>query len=433
LTPHQHIRALLDRIEAANPQLNAFLNVDAEGALAAAEASGRRWRAAAPRSALDGMGFGIKANIAVAGWPWHGGILAYAGRAADHDAAIVARLRALGGVPLGLLNMDEGALGARGDNLAFGRCVNPRAPGRSAGGSSSGAAAATASGLCDAALGTDTMGSVRIPAAFCGVAGHLPLKGALSSDGVMPLSFTLDAVGVLARRPEEAAAVMRGLTSGRRGAHAPGAGQGRCAVLHAIGGVAPDAAVLGALDACAAEAVRIGLKLEPLDLPSDAARGLSRACLFIVEAEAALEHEAALQRNPEGFGGAFQGMLAWAARQPALRLAEAYRTLERARRALREALAPFDFVLSPTTPFPAWPLDGAEPRGVGDFTLLANAAGLAATAFPVFASGAGPPLSAQLMGWSDQGTLRTAARLARGAEVRSDGSPLAGPRPTVSI
>jgi Asp-tRNA(Asn)/Glu-tRNA(Gln) amidotransferase A subunit family amidase len=126
-------------------------------------------------------------------------------------------------------------------------------------------------------------------------------------------------------------------------------------------------------------------------------------------------------------------MLAWAARQPAPRLAEAYRTLERARRVLREALLPFDFVLSPTTPFPAWRLDGAEPKGVGDFTLPANAAGLAATAFPVFASGEGPPLSAQLMGWSDQGTLRTAARLARGAAVRSQENPMAGAGPTVSI
>jgi aspartyl-tRNA(Asn)/glutamyl-tRNA(Gln) amidotransferase subunit A len=150
----------------------------------------------------------IKANIAVAGLPWTAGIAAYGDRVAAHDAACVAGLRDAGAVVLGLTNMDEGALGARGDNVFLGRCHNPHAPDFSPGGSSGGSAAAVAAGFCAAALGTDTIGSVRIPAACCGVFGHKPRQALIDRQGVVPLSPRFDHVGVLARSAQDSAAML---------------------------------------------------------------------------------------------------------------------------------------------------------------------------------------------------------------------------------
>ncbi len=107
--------------------------------------------------------------------------------------------------------MDEAALGALGDNPVFGRCHNPRAHDHTAGGSSSGSAAAVAAGLCIAALGTDTLGSVRIPASYCGIVGFVPSAGRVDSTGVLPLAPSLDRIGVLARTVADAACVAMAL------------------------------------------------------------------------------------------------------------------------------------------------------------------------------------------------------------------------------
>lgn len=140
----------------------------------------------------------VKENIAVAGLPRRGGSRATDDSPSPADAAVVAALRAAGCAILGTTSMHELALGVSGDNPHFGEVVNPRGADRIAGGSSSGSAAAVAAGLCDAALGTDTGGSVRLPAALCGVVGLKPRCGELSRDGVIAVSPTLDAVGVLA-------------------------------------------------------------------------------------------------------------------------------------------------------------------------------------------------------------------------------------------
>ena len=132
--------------------------------------------------------------------PTTGGIAHYRDNVARDDAFVVRRLRDAGAVILGKLNMHEAALGATGDNPWFGRCENPHRPGYTPGGSSSGSGAAVAAGLAAAALGTDTLGSVRVPASYCGTAGFKPTYGLVSTRGVMPLSWTLDHVGFLAPR-----------------------------------------------------------------------------------------------------------------------------------------------------------------------------------------------------------------------------------------
>ena len=189
----------------------------ARARFAEAAASTARWAAGAPLSPLDGVAIGIKANIAVRGLPWHAGVAAYRERIAHEDADCVMALRKSGAVILGVLNMHEAALGATTDNIAFGRCHNPYRHDFTPGGSSGGSAAAVSGGLCAAALGTDTLGSVRIPAAYCGVFGHMPPRGRLST--ARHNAFVLDLGS--RRRP---CPVGRGCESGRLGSRGRRAG-----------------------------------------------------------------------------------------------------------------------------------------------------------------------------------------------------------------
>ncbi len=133
---------------------------------------------------LVGVTVGVKSNIAVRGLPWTAGMALHRGRIAARDAATVAALRDAGAAIIGTLNMEEAALGAKTDNPFFGATHNPHRIGFTPGGSSGGSGAAVAAGLCDLALGTDTMGSVRIPASYCGVYGFKPAQTAVSRDGL---------------------------------------------------------------------------------------------------------------------------------------------------------------------------------------------------------------------------------------------------------
>ena len=174
-----------DALEAANAPLNAFTDFDKSATVA--------------EGALAGLTIGVKANVMVNGLPWTGGCEVFRNRIAKRDAAVVAELRAAGAVIIGTTNMEEAALGAKTDNPFFGATQNPHRPGYTPGGSSGGSGAAVAAGLCDAALGTDTMGSIRIPAAYCGVYGFKPAHTAVSQDGLEMTEPSLDTIGPLAR------------------------------------------------------------------------------------------------------------------------------------------------------------------------------------------------------------------------------------------
>ena len=180
---------------ARTANLNIFLDLDADAARAAAKASDER---ATPLGPMDGKLVAIKANLAVKGLPWTAAIIGLKDRIATQDAGAVARLRAAGAIILGTVNMHEGALGAVTDSPGFGRCANPLMHDHTPGGSSGGSAAAIAAGLADCALGSDTMGSSRVPAAYCGVAGLKPTDGLIGRSGLAFLSPSLDVIGPLA-------------------------------------------------------------------------------------------------------------------------------------------------------------------------------------------------------------------------------------------
>jgi aspartyl-tRNA(Asn)/glutamyl-tRNA(Gln) amidotransferase subunit A len=207
LSPVALTQACLARIERLNPSLNAFITVTADRALATAREREAEQKAGRWRGPLHGIPVALKDNIDTAGVRTTAASALFADRIPGESAEVTRRLEEAGAVLLGKTNLQEFAYGGTGTVSAFGPVHNPWALDRIAGGSSSGSAAAVAADLCLAALGTDTAGSVRLPASFCGVVGFKPSYGRVSNRGVIPLSWTIDHVGSLTRTVEDAALV----------------------------------------------------------------------------------------------------------------------------------------------------------------------------------------------------------------------------------
>lgn len=208
-------RALVERaIEAAGEHsgLNAFITLDAEGARAAADAVDAAIARGEPVGPLAGLPIVAKDNINAAGLPTTAGTPALAGFVPEATAPVLARLTGAGAVLVGKTNMHELAFGITSDNAAFGAVGNAVAPGRFAGGSSGGTAAAVAAGIVPAGLGTDTGGSVRIPAALNGLAGLRPSMGRYPQDGIVPISTTRDTAGPIARTVADLALIDAAIT-----------------------------------------------------------------------------------------------------------------------------------------------------------------------------------------------------------------------------
>ena len=200
-------RSLLARIERAQPELNAFISIETEAALAAAAAADRAL-AAGDAPPLTGVPIAHKDLFCAAGSRTTCGSKMLANFVSPYDATVVARLRAAGVVTLGKTNMDEFAMGSSNETSHFGPVRNPWDPTRVPGGSSGGSAAAVAARLVPAATGTDTGGSIRQPAALCGITGIKPTYGRVSRYGLVAFASSLDQAGVLARSAEDAALLL---------------------------------------------------------------------------------------------------------------------------------------------------------------------------------------------------------------------------------
>src|SRR6266536_2306875 len=212
VSPVELVRECLDAIERMNPTLNAFITVTAESALAEARQAESEIRSGHWRGPLHGIPVGLKDLIDTAGVRTTAASAVFHDRVPSEDAEVVQNLKAAGAVIIGKQNLHEFAYGGSSMISHFGPVRNPVNPEHIAGGSSGGSAAAVASGMCYAAIGTDTAGSVREPAALCGAVGLKPSYGLVSTEGIIPLSPSLDHAGPITRSVEDCALVLDAIT-----------------------------------------------------------------------------------------------------------------------------------------------------------------------------------------------------------------------------
>ncbi len=205
------VDASLARAEALQGRLNAFVHLRPEGARAEAREADLRLRGGNPRSPLDGIPVAVKDNMVIAGEPTTCASRILAGYVSPFTATAVERLRAAGAIVIGSTNMDEFAMGSSTEHSVRGPARNPWDPERTTGGSSGGSAAAVCAGIVPAALGSDTGGSIRQPAALCGVVGIKPTYGRVSRWGLVAFASSLDQIGVLARSTSDAAQVLEAI------------------------------------------------------------------------------------------------------------------------------------------------------------------------------------------------------------------------------
>ena len=414
-------RECLARIGRLDPTLRAFITLDAEGALAAAKALDAELAAGRPRGPLHGVPLAYKDLCHVRGLPTSCGTKTGEYFTSDVECTAVARLTAAGALTLGKLNMTELALGPFGDNAHHGDAQNPWKPGHCAGGSSSGSGVAVAARLAFGALGSDTGGSIRLPAACCGIVGLKPTYGRVSRAGAMPLSWSLDHLGPMARTVRDAALILgviaghdpRDGTASRRAVpdyvaalERPPAGL-RLGLVenYYLDGVHPE--VASAVSAAAATAAALGHRVAPVRVPDPAA--LVDVCNILARCESAAIHVRLARERPHELQPVVRGRLEAGFHIPAYDYLQAQRLRARLARAfIREVFAEVDVLLAPTIPEPAPALADAKAGGVeevvrrmGRFSRLTrplNGLGLPALSLPCGFAGDGRPLGLQLVG-----------------------------------
>ncbi len=363
-----------DRLETANAKLNAFTNFDKTARFGNGQ--------------LDNLTLGVKANIAVKDMPWTGGMEYYRDRIAKQDADIVAKLRAEGAAVIGMLNMEEAALGAKTDNPFFGTTYNPHRMGYTPGGSSGGSAAAVAAGLCDIALGTDTMGSVRVPAAYCGIYGLKPSRGAASQDGLEMVEQSLDTIGPLARSLELLESTGRIFISFDLLQPID-----NIVLLENLGDVDCAPSVLYSYDAATSE---LGAGAS-FSLPHPLTR--VRYAGFIMSALALTDSlSEILESRPEQLSDHLKNLLKYGAKRSRDDLSEDRKILEETSEAMVAAVQKHGAILLPTTPQAAFSQADQAPANQADFTCLASIAGLPAITIPAGWTSEHLPVGVQLIG-----------------------------------
>lgn len=407
LSPSNVLAAFRGRIESFDGNLNAFLSLVAPGTETAVSGSGL----------LYGVPFAVKDLIETAGMATTAGSRQLLDHVPGADAEVVRLLRGSGSILLGKLNTHEFAAGATGDNPHFGVVRNPWDPSRLAGGSSSGSAAAVAARLVPFALGTDTAGSIRIPASLCGVAGLKPTFGLISCRGVIPEAWSLDHVGIITRSVTDLPLLLAAATGGRSSSMPLCASAKMAGLRIGVPGGWSSQGIVDPVAAAFAASLtlfeRLGALVHMFDFPDpDELTAMTR---IIMLSESAAWHLPFLKDSPELYGHDVRVRLEFGAELSATEYINANRMRARLCSDLRRIWSDVDLVVSPTTPITA-PLIGASSAvaaSLGRFTAAANLLGWPALTMPCGFDGSGLPVGLQLMGapFSDNGMLQVAAML----------------------
>jgi aspartyl-tRNA(Asn)/glutamyl-tRNA(Gln) amidotransferase subunit A len=427
----------LSRIERHNPTLHAFLTITGELALEQARQADSELAAGRDRGPLHGIPIAVKDLFTTRGVRTTAGSPIYANFVPDYDADAVARLQAAGAVMLGKLNMHELAYGITSANPHFGAVRNPWNPKHSPGGSSGGSGAAVAAEMVYAALGTDTGGSIRIPASFCGTVGLKPTYGRVSRRGVIPLSWSLDHVGPLTRSVRDAGVVLNAIAG-----HDPGddtssrhpvvdfVPEESCSIRGVRVGFPEnfffdrlDEDVESAVRGAIARAVSLGAEVKPVKVPDISALNATARIILLCEASAMLEPHLA---NRAQFGPDVLSLLDQGRLLPATDYIHAQRLRKQMQSEFAQVWNTVDCLIAPATP-------NTAPR-VGDTTVklggreedvrLAttrlvrslNLLGLPSLSMPCGLSGTGLPVGLQIIGapFQEASILRVGAALEDG-------------------
>jgi len=426
------VQESLASIARLDGQLNAFITVTADSALVRARAMDLELSAGRDRGPLHGIPVALKDVFSTRGVLTTCGSRIFADYVPDHDAAVVEKLEQAGAVIVGKTNMHELAYGITSVNPHYGAVRNPWDRERIAGGSSGGSAAAVAAGMVFMAMGTDTGGSIRIPASFCGAVGLKPTYGRVSRYGVLPLDFSLDHVGPITRSVRDAALSLEAIAG-----HDPrDPSSSRQPVARYVPGesVRLDGLRIGieetdsskVLRRAAETAGKLGARLVPVALPSlDELRAIGRVIL-LVEAAAILERDMAKRGD---FGADVLALLDQGRLIPATGYVNAQRLRRMKCREFAAVWREVDCLFTPATPMPA-PRIGETVLELGgksvDVRLAAtsfvrpfNVLGLPALSLPCGLSSHGLPLGLQIVGKSfhEAVILRVAAALEDAAGV----------------
>lgn len=389
------VEAFYERIQYLAPSLNAFRHIDIEHARAQAKASDMRKHRL---GSLDGIPIAVKENIDIEGLVTRSGLGPRGERPAGMDAEIIRRLRAAGAIILGHTSMHEGALGATNDNPHYGRTHNPWRHNHTPGGSSGGSAAAVASGCCPIALGTDTMGSIRLPASYCGLAGWKPGRGQIGNTGIDPLCKELDQVGPIARSVADLSLLLEAITALKPGANGIDLPSLRIARLTNVDEVDIADDVHKAFDGVLDMFQRAGIDVATTTMQACDLGHIRHAGLLLIEAEASTHFRDERKRYPDAFSNAFIKLLDYGASADEDRMSKARKIIAGARRGFETLFETNDLLVVPTAPQPAFAFDAPVPSNQADLTALANVAGAPAVSLPIGLSSEGLPIGMQVIG-----------------------------------